>query len=129
MARPRRLVSSHCRAARTANNLSAASKGPGAYAKRIVRRKALWQVPGRHWEAASSAWAWQVSEAEDLSKRLASLEERVPANIDDLAEFANRVHRVLAEVVPAVEKALQMHLSDRLHADLERLNELAQLFL
>jgi hypothetical protein len=39
MARRRSLTSQLYRAARTANNLSAASRGPGAYAKRVARRK------------------------------------------------------------------------------------------
>lgn len=40
MPRRRSFTSKLYRAARTANNLSAASRGPGAYAKRVVRRKA-----------------------------------------------------------------------------------------
>lgn len=40
MARRRSVVSQLYRAARTANNMSAMSRGPGAYAKRVVRRKA-----------------------------------------------------------------------------------------
>ena len=39
MARKRSITSQLYRAARVSNNLRAASKGPGAYAKRIVRRK------------------------------------------------------------------------------------------
>ena len=40
MARHRSLTSQLYRAARASNNLRAASRGPGAYAKRQVRRKA-----------------------------------------------------------------------------------------
>jgi hypothetical protein len=39
MARKRSLTSQLYRFARMSNNLSAASKGPGSYAKRMVRRK------------------------------------------------------------------------------------------
>ena len=39
MPRRRSLTSQLYRAARTSNNLRAASRGPGAYAKRVVRRK------------------------------------------------------------------------------------------
>lgn len=39
MPRRRSLTSQLYRAARASNNLRAASKGPGAYAKRVVRRK------------------------------------------------------------------------------------------
>ena len=39
MPRRRSLTSSLYRAARVSNNLRAASRGPGAYAKRVVRRK------------------------------------------------------------------------------------------
>ncbi|HUW78605.1 MAG TPA: hypothetical protein VMV52_07640 [Candidatus Nanopelagicaceae bacterium] len=37
--RKRSLTSQLYRLARASNNLSAASKGPGSYAKRVVRRK------------------------------------------------------------------------------------------
>ncbi len=40
------ITSSLYRAARASNNLRAASKGPGAYAKRVVRRKAYSQSMG-----------------------------------------------------------------------------------
>ena len=39
MSRPRSFTSQLYRAARLSNNLSSASRGPGAYAKRVVRRK------------------------------------------------------------------------------------------
>jgi hypothetical protein len=39
MARRRSITSTLYRAARLSNNLRAASKGPGSYAKRVVRRK------------------------------------------------------------------------------------------
>ena len=39
MPRKRSLTSQLYRAARASNNLRAASKGPSAYAKRVVRRK------------------------------------------------------------------------------------------
>ena len=39
MPRRRRLTSQLYRAARLSNNVRAASRGPGAYAKRVVRRK------------------------------------------------------------------------------------------
>ncbi|MCU1489776.1 MAG: hypothetical protein JWM85_1181 [Acidimicrobiaceae bacterium] len=39
MARRRSLTSQLYRAARTSNNLRAAARGPGAYARRAVRRK------------------------------------------------------------------------------------------
>ena len=39
MPRSRSLTSQLYRAARLSNNLRAASRGPGAYAKRVVRRK------------------------------------------------------------------------------------------
>jgi hypothetical protein len=39
MPRKRSLTSTLYRAARASNNVRAASKGPGAYAKRVVRRK------------------------------------------------------------------------------------------
>jgi hypothetical protein len=39
MPRRRSLTSSLYRAARLSNNARAASRGPGAYAKRVVRRK------------------------------------------------------------------------------------------
>ena len=39
MARRRSLTSQLYRAARTSNNLRAVSRGPGAYAKRVARRK------------------------------------------------------------------------------------------
>ena len=46
MARHRSLTSSLYRAARASNNLRAASRGPGAYARRIVRRKAYSRTMG-----------------------------------------------------------------------------------
>jgi hypothetical protein len=46
MARRRSFVSQMYRAARVANNLSAASRGPGAQAKRVVRRKAYGKSMG-----------------------------------------------------------------------------------
>jgi hypothetical protein len=46
MPRHRSLTSSLYRAARTSNNLRAASRGPGAYARRVVRRKAYGQSMG-----------------------------------------------------------------------------------
>lgn len=46
MARRRSFTSQLYRAARTANNLRAASRGPGAYAKRVVRRKAYGKTMG-----------------------------------------------------------------------------------
>lgn len=39
MARRRSLTSQLYRAARASNNVRAVSRGPGAYAKRVVRRK------------------------------------------------------------------------------------------
>ena len=39
MPRKRSLTTTLYRAARTSNNLRAASRGPSAYAKRVVRRK------------------------------------------------------------------------------------------
>ena len=39
MPRKRSLTSTLYRAARLSNNVHAASRGPGAYAKRVVRRK------------------------------------------------------------------------------------------
>ena len=46
MARHRSLTSSLYRAARASNNLRAASRGPGAYARRMVRRKAYSRTMG-----------------------------------------------------------------------------------
>lgn len=46
MPRRRSFTSQLYRAARLSNNLAAASKGPGAYAKRVVRRKAYGRSMG-----------------------------------------------------------------------------------
>jgi hypothetical protein len=46
MVRRRSFVSQMYRAARMTNNLSAASRSPGAYAKRVVRRKAYGKSMG-----------------------------------------------------------------------------------
>ena len=46
MPRKKSLTSQLYRLARTSNNISAASKGPGAYAKRSVRRKVYGQQMG-----------------------------------------------------------------------------------
>lgn len=46
MSRRRSMVGQLYRAARTANNLSAASRGPGVYAKRVVRRKVYGKTMG-----------------------------------------------------------------------------------
>jgi hypothetical protein len=46
MPRKRSLTSQLYRAARLSNNLRAASRGPGAYAKRVVRRKAYGRSMG-----------------------------------------------------------------------------------
>jgi hypothetical protein len=46
MARKKSLTSQLYRAARTANNLRAASRGPGAYAKRYARRKVYGKTMG-----------------------------------------------------------------------------------
>jgi hypothetical protein len=43
MPRKKSLTSQLYRLARMSNNISAASKGPGAYAKRVVRRKVYGQ--------------------------------------------------------------------------------------
>lgn len=46
MPRRRSLTSQLYRAARASNNVRAASRGPGAYAKRVVRRKAYGRSMG-----------------------------------------------------------------------------------
>jgi hypothetical protein len=48
MPRRRSLTSNLYRAARLSNNMRAASRGPGAYAKRVVRRNVR-QEHGGHW--------------------------------------------------------------------------------
>ena len=46
MPRRRSLTGQLYRAARTSNNLRAAARGPGAYAKRVARRKAYSSTMG-----------------------------------------------------------------------------------
>lgn len=46
MPRHRSLTSQLYRAARASNNLRAASRGPGAYGRRVVRRKAYAKTNG-----------------------------------------------------------------------------------
>lgn len=65
----------------------------------------------------------------DLSDRLARLEERVPREIDSLPEFAKLVQRMFAEVAERLERLQGDGMSARFEVDLDRLEELAELFL
>ena len=49
MPRKRSLTTTLYRAARTSNNLRAASRGPSAYAKHVVRRKVYSKQMGLTW--------------------------------------------------------------------------------